>query len=138
MATFEEEVGLFGATQPNSADINDIERGRRLLEQLSTDDTLRRVSILSRLGSFYLENKKLDPWESVGYAGDCYAKVVSLAREHDNAQWESLGLSGVANVLAKQYELGRNPEDFAKAQVAFRELIEICDTFGMLDEARAT
>jgi CHAT domain-containing protein len=135
MATFEEELAISEATQPNSADLGDIERGRRLLDQISPDDTLRKVSLLMRLGSFYLENKNLDPWESLDYARDCYGKVVSFAQEHDNGKWASLGLSGAANVLVRQYELGRNPEDLAGAENAFRELIEFCDRFGMLEEA---
>src|SRR5215471_1583497 len=135
MATFEEELAIFEATQPRSANLDDIERGRRLLDQISPDDTLRKVSLLARLGSFYLENKKLDPWESIDYARDCYGKVVSLAREHDNWEWTLLGGSGTANVLVRQYELGRNPEDLATAENAFRELIEIGDRLGMLEDA---
>ena len=135
MATFEEELAIFEATQPHSANLGDIERGRRLLDQISPDDTLRKVSLLARLGSFYLENKQLDPWESLDYARDCYGKVVLLAQEHDNGKWASLGLSGAANVLVRQYELGRNPEDFAAAENAFRGLIEICDRLGMLEDA---
>lgn len=135
MSTFEEELAIFEATQPHSADLGDIDRGRRLLNQISPDDTLRKVSLLARLGSFYLENKKLDPWESLDYARDCYGKVVSLAQEHENGKWASLGLSGAANVLVRQYELGRNPEDLATAENTFRELIEICDRLGMLEDA---
>jgi CHAT domain-containing protein len=135
MATFEEELAIFEATQPHSADLGDIERGRRLLDQVSPDDTLRKVGLLARLGSFYLENKKLDPWGSLDYARDCYGKVVSLAQEHDNWEWTLLGGSGTANVLVRQYELGRNPEDLATAESAFRELIEISDRLGMLEDA---
>src|SRR5262245_46960259 len=135
MDTFEEELAIFEATQPHSADLGDIERGRRLLDQISPDDTLRNTSLLARLGSFYLENKKLDPWESLDYARDCYIKVMSLAQEHGNGELASLGHSGVANVLVRQYELGRNPEDLANAENVFRELIEISDRRGMLEEA---
>lgn len=135
MATFEEDLALFEATQPHSANLDDIERGRRLLDQTSPNDTLRKVSLLARLGSFYLENKKLDPWESLDCARDYYGRVVSLAQEHDNGKWASLGLSGAANVLVRQYELGRNPEDLAMAKNVFRELIEICDRLGMLEDA---
>jgi CHAT domain-containing protein len=135
IATFEEELTIFEATQPNSADLADIERGQRLLDQISPEDTVRKVGLLARLGSFYLENKRLDPWESVGHAKDCYAQVMLLAQEHKNRNWSSLGLSGVANVLVRQYELGRSPEDLATAENAFRELIEICDRFGMIEEA---
>jgi len=135
MATFEKELAIFEATLPNSADLGDIERGQRLLDQISPDDTVRKVSLLARLGSFYLENKQLDPREALHHARDCYGKVVLLAKEHDSGRWASLGLSGAANVLAKQYELERNPEVLAEAENAFRELIETCDRLGMIEDA---
>jgi CHAT domain-containing protein len=135
MGTFEEELAKFDATQPRSAGIADIQRGRRLLDAMSPDDALHKVQVLARLGSFYLENKKLDPWESLGCAKECYVKVVALGEEHGNRSWVSLGLSGAANVLAGRYELGRDPEDFAKAEAAFCALIEIGDRHGMVEDA---
>src|SRR5215212_7887775 len=135
MNTFEEELAIFEATEPHAADSGDIERGRRLLDQISPDDTFRTVSLLARLGSFYLENKQLDPWESLDYARECYGMVVTLAQKHGDEKWETLGRSGAVNVLARQYKLGRNSEDLAMAENSFRDLIETCDSLAMLKEA---
>lgn len=135
MGTLDEELAIFEATQPNAADLDDIKRGQRLIDRISPDDTVRKVSLLARLGSFYLENKQLDPSEALHYARECYGKVVLIAKQHDNGKWASLGFSGAANVLVKQYELGRNPEDLAAAENALRELIETCDRLGMLEDA---
>ena len=61
----------------------------------------RKISVLARLGSFYLENKKLDPWQCLDKARDCYGKVVSLAVELENGKLALLGFSGAANVLVE-------------------------------------
>jgi hypothetical protein len=135
VATFEEELAAFEAMQPKSAHTLDIERGLRLLDQISSDDTLRKISVLARLGSFYLENKKLDPWQCLDKARDCYGKVVSLAVELENGKLALLGFSGAANVLVRQYELGHNPEDLVHAESAFRELIEFCDRSSMFEDS---
>jgi hypothetical protein len=135
VATFEEDLASFEAIEPRSADTSDIERGRRLLDQMPSDDSLRRMSVLARLGSFYLENKNLDIWECLEMAKDCYAETLSLAQELENGRWTLVGLSGCANVLVRRYELGRDPKDLDNADGAFRELIDICDRFGNYEDS---
>jgi CHAT domain-containing protein/tetratricopeptide (TPR) repeat protein len=135
VTTFEEDLATLEAIDPRSADTADIELGRRLLAQIPHDDTPRRIRVLVKLGSFFLENKKLDPWQSLAEATECYRETVSLAQGVENARWMLIGSSGCTNVLVRRYELGRDPEDLVHADSAFRELIGISDRLGMFEDS---
>lgn len=135
MASFDEEMVAFEAVEPQQASTADIERGHRLLGLIAPEDAGRRVAVLVRLGSFYLESRELNPIQSVESAQSCFAEVVRIARANQNVKWLQLGYSLGANTLCCRYRRTRDPDDLAKSEQLFCDLIALCETTGTPEEA---
>ena len=135
MAGIDEEMVLFNSVTPQAANVADIDRGHRLLDLIAPDDVGSRVAVLTRLGSLYLENRVLDPLQSVDYASSCYGEVLGIANDRENVEWLVCGFSGSANVLSRRYQLTRDPDVLANAEQTFRDLIACCEKAGLSDHA---
>jgi CHAT domain-containing protein/tetratricopeptide (TPR) repeat protein len=137
MKTLYERIASFQALMPQSAKLADIEEGERLLKEISPEDEDTKVTLLIKLGSLYLETQEIDAERSVEYAKNRYEAAMTIARDSNNVKWMIYGLSGYTNVLIKQYDLFRDPDDLNAAESNFDNLIDFCDKLEMKEEANS-